>query len=191
MVPSTISHYEILEKLGEGGMGVVYKARDTRLGRIVALKFLPGPLTTDAAGKERILHEAKAAAALNHNNICTVYGVEEHEERLFIAMEYVDGGTIREKLPYPKVGDAISAAIQIAEALEEAHSRGIVHRDIKADNIMLTAKGQVKVTDFGLAKTNAPPRTRRKTAPPYKGHPTTSGSDRSFLCQNPPDAFFG
>ncbi len=154
MVPSTISHYEILEKLGEGGMGIVYKARDTMLGRTVALKFLPGPLTSDATGKDRILHEAKAAAALNHNNICTVYGVEEHEGRMFISMEYVEGGTIRNKLPYEKITDAVTAAIQIGEALEEAHSRGIVHRDIKADNIMLTSRGQIKVTDFGLARTS-------------------------------------
>ena len=154
MVPSTISHYEILEKLGEGGMGIVYKARDTMLGRTVALKFHPGPLTSDATGKDRILHEAKAAAALNHNNICTVYGVEEHEGRMFISMEYVEGGTIRNKLPYEKITDAVTAAIQIGEALEEAHSRGIVHRDIKADNIMLTSRGQIKVTDFGLARTS-------------------------------------
>ncbi len=136
-------------------MGAVYKARDRMLGRTVALKFLPDPLTSDEAGKDRILHEARAAAALNHSNICTVYGVEEHDGRMFIAMEYVDGGTIREKLPYPRIDDAVTAAIQIAEALEEAHSRGIVHRDIKADNIMLTSRGQIKVTDFGLAKANS------------------------------------
>ncbi|HTY57736.1 MAG TPA: protein kinase [Bacteroidota bacterium] len=152
MDPSTISHYEILEKLGEGGMGVVYKARDTRLGRTVALKFLPVHYTRDEAGKERFLREARAAAALNHSNICTVYGVEEHDGRLFISMEYVDGGTIRQKIPYPSVEDAIRAAMQIGEALHEAHARGLVHRDIKAENIMLTSRGVIKVMDFGLAE---------------------------------------
>ena len=133
-------------------MGVVYKARDTKLGRTVALKFLPSRLTEDTAGKERLLREAQAAAALNHANICTVFGVEEHDGSLFISMEYVDGGTIRQKIPYANVDEAIRAAVQIGEALREAHERGVVHRDIKADNIMFTSKGQVKVMDFGLAK---------------------------------------
>jgi len=152
MTGQTISHYKILDKLGEGGMGVVYKAQDTKLDRLVALKFLPHHLTTDEAEKARLLQEAKAAASLNHHNICTVYGVEESEGQMFISMEYIDGGTLRQKIPFSKMDDALSVAIQIADALQEAHSRGIVHRDIKADNIMLSAKGQVKVMDFGLAK---------------------------------------
>jgi eukaryotic-like serine/threonine-protein kinase len=161
MIGTTISHYKILEKLGEGGMGVVYKAQDTKLDRTVALKFLPSHVSVNAETKARFLQEAKAAAALNHNNICTIYGVDESDQpdtsglaggKMFIAMEYIDGGTLREKLPYPKVEDAVSIAIQIGEALQEAHSKGIVHRDIKADNIMLTSKGQAKVMDFGLAK---------------------------------------
>lgn len=152
MIGSTISHYRILEKLGEGGMGVVYKAEDTKLKRIVALKFLPDRVNQSEVDKSRFLQEAQAAAGLNHNNICTVYGVDEHEGHLFISMEWIEGGTLREKLPYAKTDDAITVAIEIGEALQEAHSKGIVHRDIKADNIMLTSKGQAKVMDFGLAK---------------------------------------
>jgi len=152
VIGQTISHYKILEKLGEGGMGVVYKAHDTTLNRNVALKFLPDRVTKDETAKARFLQEAQAAAGLNHPNICTIYGVEEHEGQLFIAMEYIDGGTLGEKIPFAKSDDAIVIAAQIGEALQEAHSKGIVHRDIKADNIMLTSKGQVKVMDFGLAK---------------------------------------
>ena len=152
MIGQTISHYKIVEKLGEGGMGVVYKAQDTKLDRAVALKFLPAHVSVNEGIKARFLQEAKAAAALNHNNICTIYGVDESDGTMFIAMEYVDGGTLREQLPYSKIDEAVSAAIQIAEALQEAHAKGIVHRDIKADNIMLTSNGQPKVMDFGLAK---------------------------------------
>ena len=152
MIGQTISHYKILEKLGEGGMGVVYKAEDIKLKRIVALKFLPDRVNRSEVDKSRFLQEAQAAAGLNHNNICTVYGVDEHDGHLFISMEYIEGGTLREKLPYAKADDAITVAMQIGEALQEAHSKGIVHRDIKADNVMLTSKGQTKVMDFGLAK---------------------------------------
>ena len=152
MINPIISHYKIIEKLGEGGMGVVYKAQDTKLDRTVALKFLPSHVSVNAETKARFLQEAKAAAALNHPNICTIYGVDEADGKMFIAMEYIEGGTLREKLPYAKVDDAASVAAQIGEALQEAHSKGIVHRDIKADNIMLTSKGQAKVMDFGLAK---------------------------------------
>ena len=152
MVPSIISHYEILEKLGEGGVGVVYKARDTRLGRTVALKFLQGHLTDVESEKGRLLKEAQAAAILNHQNICTVYGIEEHDGETFISMEYIGGGTIRQKFPYASPEEAVKAALQIGEALQEAHARGIVHRDIKPENIMFTANGQIKVMDFGLAK---------------------------------------
>lgn len=152
MIGSTISHYKILEKLGEGGMGVVYKAQDEKLNRTVALKLLPDRVNQDSMAKERFLQEAQAAAGLNHPNICTIFGVDEHEGHLFISMEYVEGGTLREKLPFAKADEAITLASQIGEALQEAHAKGIVHRDVKADNIMLTSKGQAKVTDFGLAK---------------------------------------
>jgi serine/threonine protein kinase len=152
MIGQILSHYQILEKLGEGGMGVVYKAQDTKLDRTVALKFLPSHASVNAETKARFLQEAKAAAALNHPNICTIYGVDESDGKMFIAMEFIEGGTLREKLPFAKVDDAVTVAAQIGEALQEAHSKGIVHRDIKADNIMLTSKGQAKVMDFGLAK---------------------------------------
>ena len=152
MIGSTVSHYKILEKLGEGGMGVVYKAQDTKLNRTVALKFLPDRVNQDEAAKARFLQEAQAAAGLNHPNICTIHGVEEADGSLFIVMEYIEGGTLREKIPFSRSDDAITIATQIGEALQEAHAKGIVHRDIKADNIMLTAKGQAKVMDFGLAK---------------------------------------
>ena len=152
MIGQTISHYKIIEKLGEGGMGVVYKAKDTKLDRTVALKFLPAHVSVNQETKARFLQEAKAAAALNHANICTIYGVDEADGTMFIAMEFVEGGTLREKIPFARIDDALNAAIQIGDALQEAHSKGIVHRDIKADNIMLTAKGQAKVMDFGLAK---------------------------------------
>jgi serine/threonine protein kinase/predicted Zn-dependent protease len=165
MIGQTILHYNILEKLGQGGMGVVYKAHDTKLDRIVALKFLPSHLTTSDTDKARFLQEAKAAAALNHNNVCTIYDIQEFtdpagEAQQFIVMEYVEGVTLRQKLAvtasdqtFPlSIDSVIDYAIQIAEALEEAHSNGIIHRDIKSDNIMVNAKDQVKVMDFGLAK---------------------------------------
>jgi eukaryotic-like serine/threonine-protein kinase len=152
MIGQTVSHYKILEKLGEGGMGVVYKAQDITLDRIVALKFLPAHISIVDETKARFLQEAKAAAALNHPNICTIHGVEEDAGNMFIIMELVEGGTLSQKIPFSNVDNAISVAMQIGEALQEAHAAGIVHRDIKADNIMLTSKGQVKVMDFGLAK---------------------------------------
>src|ERR1051326_3520919 len=152
MIGQIISHYQILEKLGEGGMGVVYKAQDTRLDRFVALKFLPHHLTANETEKARFLQEAKAASALNHPNVCTIYGIEEHDGQQFIEMEFVDGVTLREKLPVEKLNDVLTYGIQIADALQEAHSKGIVHRDIKADNVMVNAKNQIKVMDFGLAK---------------------------------------
>jgi serine/threonine protein kinase/Flp pilus assembly protein TadD len=154
MIGQIISHYRILEKLGEGGMGVVYKAQDTSLERTVALKFLPRYLTADQSEKERFYHEARAASALNHPNVTTIYEIQEHEQQLFLAMEFVEGKTIRvlleaETLSIKKVLDL---AIQIGDGLSAAHEKGIVHRDIKPENIMVTPKGQVKIMDFGLAK---------------------------------------
>ncbi|HWP83227.1 MAG TPA: protein kinase [Bacteroidota bacterium] len=163
MIGQVISHYKILEKLGEGGMGVVYKAQDTKLDRLVALKFLPHDLTANEAERARFQREAKAAAALNHPNICAIHAVGEHQHQQYIDMEFVDGITLRQKFhpigaipqggtsPLP-VNDAIACAVQIADALQEAHSKGIIHRDIKPDNIMVNAKNQIKVMDFGLAK---------------------------------------
>ncbi len=154
MIGRTVSHYRILEKLGEGGMGVVYKAEDTALQRTVALKFLPPELTRDAEAKQRFLHEARAAARLDHPNICTVYEVGEADGQLFLAMACYEGMTLREKLqegPLPWA-EAAALAMQAAAGLSEAHAHGIVHRDIKPANLFLTAKGQVKILDFGLAK---------------------------------------
>jgi serine/threonine protein kinase len=152
LIGQTISHYKILEKLGEGGMGVVYKAEDTKLKRIVALKFLPHGLHANETERARFLQEAQAASALNHPNICTIHDIGEEGEQQFIVMEFVDGKILREMIPVQKSQTAIDYAIQIGGALQEAHSRGIVHRDVKADNIMVNLKNQVKVMDFGLAK---------------------------------------
>ncbi|MBI1803428.1 MAG: protein kinase [Ignavibacteriae bacterium] len=152
MIGQTISHYKILEKLGEGGMGIVYKAQDTKLDRIVALKFLPHNLTANEAEKSRFVQEARAAAILNHPHVCTIYRIDEYNGQQFIEMEYVDGETLRRKVPIQKIEEALRCAIQIGEALQEAHSKGIVHRDIKCENIMVNSKNQIKVMDFGLAK---------------------------------------
>jgi serine/threonine-protein kinase len=152
MIGQTISQYKILEKLGEGGMGIVYKAHDMKLDRIVALKFLPSHLTASETERARFLQEARAASALNHAHVCTIYDIKEEGDRQFIVMEFVDGVTLRHKVPLGKSSEAIGYALEIGEALQEAHSKGIVHRDIKAENIMVNSRNQVKVMDFGLAK---------------------------------------
>ncbi len=154
MIGETVSHYKIVEKLGEGGMGVVYKAEDIKLKRPVALKFLPSRITSSGEDLARLTQEAQAAAILNHPNICTIYAIEEVNERRFISMEYMNGITLRKKIADApmKINDVISYAIQIGEALQEAHNNGVVHRDIKTENIMINSKNQVKVMDFGLAK---------------------------------------
>jgi len=154
MIGKTISHYKVLEKLGEGGMGVVYKAEDTRLKRPVALKFLKHEAVGDSLEKKRFLHEAQAAARLDHPNICSVYEVDHIVGQSFIAMAYIDGQSMKDRLEggQLELDDVLDFARQIAEGLNEAHEKGIVHRDIKPGNIMLTTKGQVKIMDFGLAK---------------------------------------
>jgi serine/threonine protein kinase/Flp pilus assembly protein TadD len=154
MIGKTISHYKILEKLGEGGMGIVYKAHDAQLDRDIALKFLPHFFTSDPSEKERFYHEARAASALNHPGITTIHEISEHEGQLFIAMELVEGKTLKEmvKSESPSVNRILDIAIQVGEGLAAAHEKGIVHRDIKSENIMLTPKGQAKIMDFGLAK---------------------------------------
>jgi serine/threonine protein kinase len=155
MIGQTISHYKILEKLGEGGMGVVYKAQDLKLDRFVALKFLPQNITPTEAEKTRFIHEAKAASALDHPNICTVYEIDETPDgQLFIVMALYEGIPLNKKIEQGplKIEEAIETAIQAAEGLRAAHEKGIIHRDIKSGNLMLTDKGQVKLMDFGLAK---------------------------------------
>jgi serine/threonine protein kinase/Tfp pilus assembly protein PilF len=154
MIGQTISHYKILEKLGEGGMGVVYKAEDTKLKRTVALKFLPPELMRDSEAKERFLHEAQAAAALEHQHICNIYEIDETEDQVFIVMSCFEGQTLKEKIDSGplKIDEALKIVIQAAEGLQAAHEKGIVHRDIKSANIMVTGKGQTKIMDFGLAK---------------------------------------
>jgi serine/threonine protein kinase len=152
MIGKTISHFRILSKLGEGGMGVVYKALDTQLERFVALKFLPPEASVDADDRARFLREARAASAVSHANVCVIHEIAEHEGRQFIVMEYVDGKTLKQILPIQKLEETLGYAIQIGEALQEAHNKGVVHRDIKTDNVMVNEKNQVKVMDFGLAK---------------------------------------
>jgi len=178
MIGKTVGHYQITEKLGEGGMGVVFKARDTHLDRFAAIKVLPAEKVADPERKRRFIQEAKAASALNHPSIITIYDIDQADGTDFIAMEYVPGKTLDELIPRKgmRLSLALKYAVQIADALARAHGAGIIHRDLKPSNVMVDEHGLVKVLDFGLAKLSEAAGPEAETAATRTGEGTVLGT---------------